>query len=183
MFAFPYVLKKAKKNIKLPNIKNIFGKKLPNIMYAHGYIYNNKNKLTLKINLNKHNVEDVITYNKDKEKKPIKRNFVVVKENFALISSIKERFKKEFPNKNNYINCEVPDNFNYEIFINKIKNSPFLSEKNNLGLTWLLKNHDAILAGLYDPFITKTRLPESTPNDFSERTYTKEFLDNLYDEL
>ncbi len=141
------------------------------------YIYNYINKVYIKHNEHKETIDDVFY---------VKQSLIVNKSNYSLIYRLKTRFKKDFPTKNNYLNTPLPIGFNYKLFSSKIKASPFLSSKDNLGLTWLIKNYDAIINDQYAPFYLPTTEQNKTStykNGFSERTYTSNELASLYDNL
>ena len=129
------------------------------------YIYYNNKTSNLK---NNHKVVDYV--------KPI-TSF-----EYNQIKVLKEIFKKEYPKKNNFVKDGLPNNFKLDLFLNKIKQSPFISEKDNLGLTWCLKNYSAIISDYYAPYKTKTRTPEPSA-DFTQREYSQEFMNNLFDKL
>ena len=99
---------------------------------------------------------------------------------------IKKIFKREFPKKNNYINCEIPKNFDIYKLIKYVKESPFLTEKDSISLNWCIKNYEAVISGFYKPYEYKENqntAHEQTNKEFSERIYTKEYLDSLFDTL
>jgi len=117
-----------------------------------------------------------------------KQNIVVSKNNYNYLKELKEKFKKEFPDKSDYINCKIPENFDFDLLVKKVKESPFLSSKDNLGFTWLLSKYDAIINNCYAPYKEKTEAQgyitkiENKP-DFSQRTYENLDFSSLYDTL
>ena len=113
------------------------------------------------------------------------RKFVVNKNNYLSIKSIKERFKIDFPEKNSYINCALPDNFSYSLLKEKIEKSDFLKQNNKLGFNWILTNYDKIIHDFYENKTNNFVANKQNESicDFSQRTYTKEFCENLYDNL
>lgn len=212
IFIFPFLhsvkfakrLKLVKHRDKTNNL-SLPSKNLPLTLYKYNYIYNifinNRHNVNIKShkelnikNINNKHLDDVIMYNKTNQQisnnNSTKNNhvFVVNKSNYNYLNEIKNQFKHDFPNKNNYLTCDIPKNFNYELFFSKIKESPFLESKNNLGLSWLLKNYDAIINNQFAPFSVKTEnqgivTTKTNQTDFSQREYTSNQLSHLFDDL
>jgi len=212
IFIFPFLCS-VKKGYKLkpfylskqPLLKIKTGQKTPLTFYKYNYINNiyklkRHNVKNINTNIITHNLDDVNTSNinniksflskkygfKESSNKTEQKNVVITKDNFKILSEIKNKFKQDFPDKNSFIDCPLPKNFNYELFISKIKQSRFLKEKHNLGFSWLLNRYEAIINDQYTDFKEKTEtqgfLTKET-NTLSQREYTKEFLDSLFDNI
>ena len=153
----------------------------PAILCHNSYLYNNYIKLrkvNVRLNKNINNIkEEEFTFNYNE----YKRNVVVTKENYNKIKKIKAQFKRDFPNKNSYIVQALPENFDYKLLRTKINNSEFLKNKNTLGLNWFIKNYDKVVNNFYTS-VTDC-FDKISQTDFSQRTYSKEFLDSLFDDL
>jgi len=177
LFLLPF-LKNQKGNLmrfKKHNSKTNSNFKLKHaIFFLRGFIYkniNNKRKYHVINFNNKHNEEET-TFNKEQK-------LVFNKTVYKQINELKTQFRKDFPTKNAFINTTIPKNFDYCLLKQKILESDFLTKKDNLGFSWLIKNYDAIVNDYYktntQSFINKTY------NGFQERTYSKEELDFLWD--
>lgn len=206
-FIFPFLrpVKNAKrlKFFSLTNRKKSFssGKNIHLTYYKYNYLYNklinNRHNVNISSvyinNINTKDLDDVIMYKENILKNKFqsqsnKQSFVVNKKNYNFFNVLKQKFKADFPNKNNYLTFNPPNNFNYQLFVKKIKESPFLSSKNNLGLSWMLKNYDAIINDQFAPFKEKTEqqgiiTAKNNKEDFSQRTYTSEDLSHLLSDL
>ena len=211
IFVFPFLKsKKTHHRIKYkpckkqPSTTFMCGKKQPLSFTIYNYINNLKNKrkernVNIKSNITSHYDDDIMSIITNKQINNTymppnlqclneqKHEVVVSQNNFDFISSIKAKFKKDFPNRKNFLSCPLPDNFNYDLLITKIKESPFLNEKDNLSFSWLVSKYDAIINDCYAPFKERTeqqsfitKEPEIKP---SERIYTKEFLNSLFTPL
>ena len=190
LFIFPFIKNKTGnimpiKRFKRPHKKTINFR--PATFFSNGYLYNNiynikrsYNVLTIKDINTLHYDEEVITYNNYNKIYNNSHDFVVNKNNYTYIKVLKEKFKNDFPTKNAYINCSLPKKFNYETLKQKILESDFLKNKDNLGFSWFLKHYDAIINDFYKN--NKNHFfSQNNSSDFSQRSYTKEFLDSLFD--
>lgn len=177
-FIFPFLVV-AKNRIYKPfrlceksheQILGICGKSHNPPLYKY---YNNKSYVN-----NLHNVVD--------NRVNVFNNSFKSKKEVELHKEIKAIFKKEFPTKNTFIKDDLPPNFNIHALIKRIKESPFLLEKDFTSLNWCVKNYQAIISGYYKPFEYKQNQPTATSlpdKGLNERTYTKEFLDSLFDPM
>ena len=181
IFFFSHVnLKKSNqlpfKKINLLKIKNKLAKFA--MLYRRGYLHNNIYKVRRYDNVinNIINIKDEEYTLNNNTKQTTSHNFVVNKNNYNYIKTLKENFKKDFPTKNAYINTPLPSNFNYDLLKQKVLDSVFLTQKDNLGFNWFIKNYQSIINNFY-----KTIRTDRNYNGFSERTYSQEELDSLFD--
>ena len=92
-------------------------------------------------------------------------------------------FKASFPDKNNYISNGVPENFNAGLLIRKIKESPFLMEREFATLDWCIKHYNAIINDCYKEYKQKPAPPPPPKPEFTQREYTTEECNALFDSL
>ena len=138
-------------------------------------------------------VKPLYKYNNINKKTIYKKQYVVDKPHSVLarnnnlkiqhLKKIKEIFKASFPDKNNYIKSELPRNFSISLLINKLKESPFLMEKEFATLEWCIKHYEPIINDCYKEYKQKPAPPPPPPPDFSQREYTKEECNALFDDL
>ena len=124
-------------------------------------------------NIKKHNVVDN------------KHNIFAINNNLQTkkLKNIKNIFKANFPNKNNYINSEIPNNFNISLLIKKIKESPFLMDREFATLDWCIRHYNPIINDCYKEYKQKPAPPSPPKRDFTQREYTAEQCDSLLDSL
>lgn len=176
IFRFPY----------LSSVKNVTYKKLYLSQKCLQIVLNKsqkspKEKLLYYI-LNNNLKSNKIIYNKhlvvDKNSPFVKTS----KQEVSYLKEIKTSFKKAFPDKNNFIKAQVPSNFNINLLLEKIKQSPFLVERSFVNLNWCIKNYEAIISDYYKPY-NQEKVVKSSSDTFSSRQYSQEFFDSLYDNL
>lgn len=91
----------------------------------------------------------------------------------SRLSLSQQKFHDAFPKKK--IDAEIPDDLDLDAFIKQMKESVFLSECDNLGLSWCLKRREEILSGKYRKFKNKL------DHGFEQRNYTEEELNGLFE--
>lgn len=135
-------------------------------------------------------------YNKINKKPKVKIRHTVVdhtddifvkgnRSQVKYLKLVKDFFKNQFPNKNNYIKSELPQNFNLKLLVSKINESPFLKEREFASLEWCIKHYNAIISGYYRQYEKPVQetAPQNSYKGFQERTYTNEECNSLFDSL
>lgn len=101
------------------------------------------------------------------------------------------KFKNEFPDKiisSNENEFKVPASVDIDLLIKKIKDSTFIQRANNFTLEYMCKDkvYKKITSGYYDndgPVVKEESSPKKIKQNFEQRTYNKEKLDSLYDDI
>ena len=116
-----------------------------------------------------------------------REHFIYAKDNSKsqtrYLRTIKELFKNAFPSKNNYIKSPIPKDFNISLLIEKVKQSEFLQEREFSSLEWCIKNYRAIINDCYKEYKQKPAPPPPPKPDFTQREYSKEECNTLFDDL
>lgn len=92
-----------------------------------------------------------------------------------ILSQKQLKFANAFPEK--IIDCEVPEQIDIDLLIQKIKESEFLTSANNFTLQLCIKYYDKITQDFYKSY-KQTNKPE-----FEQRTYTQEDINSLFTDL
>lgn len=165
-----------------------------NIFFTNKYsnnIYNNIINNTFNNNINIIHIEDEDLINNTNNIYYInntKNTITNYQTKRAQIETAKKLFSKLWPNKNDFFPFnkldEVPRNFNPELLVKKIKESPeFLAVKSELGLFWCIKNYDAIINDFYKSYKKENSHFNNSLEKAPEREYSNEELNQLYDSL
>lgn len=124
--------------------------------------------------------------NTAKETSNIRRNNYLSQD---IISKI-DLFKKSYPDKvsDNYSDylpySDLLARIDINELITQVRNSNFLASCKNLKFSWLLDNHLRVLNGYYVNFAKPSSNYSTATNITStQRTYTKEELDRLIDDI
>ncbi|MBQ9786535.1 MAG: DUF4373 domain-containing protein, partial [Clostridia bacterium] len=92
-----------------------------------------------------------------------------------------DNFKAMFPSKYTSKPLIVPENVNLELLAKKIKEQPWLLNKNHLDWAWCLNHYIDIINNKYADFSSTNSVNQE--NSCGPRKYTKEYLDSLYDDI
>ena len=118
-------------------------------------------------------------YISQREKEPIKHIdnniYTHAHTSDSSLSPKQLKFKESFPQRK--IDCEVSEQIDIDLLIQKIKESEFLNQVDNMSLKSCISRYDQIINNYYKTY-------HKTNNDnFKQRTYTKEECNSLFDDL
>lgn len=108
----------------------------------------------------------------DIKKRKEKKSIVKREAAHSRLSLTQQKFHDAFPGK--AIDAEIPGDLDIEGFIGQIKQSRFLRENDNLGLTWCLKKQKDILSGKYRDY------RKNEKQNFSQREYGEGELNGFF---